>query len=397
MATPRHGHQKRMNAMKVLFEFGFTNPEIAQILGVSTDTIVADRRATNIVHTEPRNSKARFLRMVSEYAELVTDRRFMRERRDMNPDTVTMLKRGLEMVLRIPEILAALHGAETAAEISATTNPRAVCYHAILAAVFGLRATQYTAINAKEFFEEYLLKLYQHELPLPDSSDALRDGMLSAYLRQEMIGIKPLWTEQTAHLIIELLDELIATFTPKEQRVLEFRFGLKGEFKTLKQMGAYLGNAPERIRQIEQVALRKLKHHSRSLYLRILTESSAQLLECGLQQTIHALHEEKAKKLLDDINRGHKVVNFTAAQFQALARSVDEIEISVRAYNTLKNAGIKNIWELVQNNERDMLRSRNFGRKSIGEIKEILAKMGLHLDTHFDDAIRQAYEALTKR
>lgn len=62
-----------------------------------------------------------------------------------------------------------------------------------------------------------------------------------------------------------------------------------------------------------------------------------------------------------------------------LGRSVDELELSVRSYNCLKNANIKTIGELVQRNEPEMLKTRNFGRKSLNEIKEILTNMGLGL------------------
>ncbi|MBI1744983.1 MAG: DNA-directed RNA polymerase subunit alpha [Acidobacteria bacterium] len=60
-----------------------------------------------------------------------------------------------------------------------------------------------------------------------------------------------------------------------------------------------------------------------------------------------------------------------------LLRSVDELELSVRSYNCLKNANIKTIGELVQKSEAEMLKTKNFGRKSLNEIKEILTSMGL--------------------
>jgi DNA-directed RNA polymerase subunit alpha len=62
-----------------------------------------------------------------------------------------------------------------------------------------------------------------------------------------------------------------------------------------------------------------------------------------------------------------------------LNRSVEELELSVRSYNCLKNAGIQTIGELVQKSESEMLRTKNFGRKSLNEIKEILQTMGLGL------------------
>ena len=68
-----------------------------------------------------------------------------------------------------------------------------------------------------------------------------------------------------------------------------------------------------------------------------------------------------------------------------LDRSVEELELSVRSYNCLKNANITTIRELVQKSEQEMLKTKNFGRKSLNEIKEILAAMGLSLGLKFDE------------
>jgi DNA-directed RNA polymerase subunit alpha len=68
-----------------------------------------------------------------------------------------------------------------------------------------------------------------------------------------------------------------------------------------------------------------------------------------------------------------------------LKRSVEELELSVRSYNCLKNADIKTIGELVQKTEPEMLKTKNFGRKSLNEIKEILAEMGLSFGMKLGD------------
>src|SRR6516165_5365515 len=68
-----------------------------------------------------------------------------------------------------------------------------------------------------------------------------------------------------------------------------------------------------------------------------------------------------------------------------LNRSVEELELSVRSYNCLKNANIQTIGELVQKSEAEMLKTKNFGRKSLNEIKEILAQMGLSLGMKIDE------------
>ncbi len=62
-----------------------------------------------------------------------------------------------------------------------------------------------------------------------------------------------------------------------------------------------------------------------------------------------------------------------------LYRSIDELELSVRSSNCFRNANIRYIWELVQRTEPEMLKTKNFGRKSLNEIREILTEMGLTL------------------
>jgi DNA-directed RNA polymerase subunit alpha len=68
-----------------------------------------------------------------------------------------------------------------------------------------------------------------------------------------------------------------------------------------------------------------------------------------------------------------------------LNKSVDELELSVRSYNCLKNANIRTIGELVTKSEAEMLKTKNFGRKSLNEIKEILQSMGLSLGMRLDE------------
>jgi DNA-directed RNA polymerase subunit alpha len=67
-----------------------------------------------------------------------------------------------------------------------------------------------------------------------------------------------------------------------------------------------------------------------------------------------------------------------------LLRSVDELELSVRSANCLKNADIHKIWQLVSKSESEMLKTKNFGRKSLNEIKEVLSEMGLSLGMKMD-------------
>ena len=82
------------------------------------------------------------------------------------------------------------------------------------------------------------------------------------------------------------------------------------------------------------------------------------------------------KSDLDEVEGDHEDMSDVDPN---LYRSVDELELSVRAANCLKNANIRLIGELVQKSEPEMLKTKNFGRKSLNEIKEVLGMMGLGL------------------
>lgn len=83
----------------------------------------------------------------------------------------------------------------------------------------------------------------------------------------------------------------------------------------------------------------------------------------------------------------------TSPTNEALLKPVSELELSVRSANCLQNANIKYIYELVSKTEGEMLRTKNFGRKSLNEIKEILTQMGLGLGMKVDSIMKQVQNA----
>jgi DNA-directed RNA polymerase subunit alpha len=91
------------------------------------------------------------------------------------------------------------------------------------------------------------------------------------------------------------------------------------------------------------------------------------------QLTIFINFEETFEPLDEPVSEEQEKLN------ENLDRSVDELELSVRSANCLQNANIRYIGELVQRSEAEMLKTKNFGRKSLKEIKEILQEMGLQL------------------
>jgi len=103
---------------------------------------------------------------------------------------------------------------------------------------------------------------------------------------------------------------------------------------------------------------------------------AAKILKEQLQIFINFEETEEPQEFIPD--------HLPAGINENLLRKVDELELSVRSANCLQNANIRYIGELVQRSENEMLKTKNFGRKSLNEIKEILSEMGLGLGMKLD-------------
>jgi DNA-directed RNA polymerase subunit alpha len=104
---------------------------------------------------------------------------------------------------------------------------------------------------------------------------------------------------------------------------------------------------------------------------------AAKILKDHLTLFINFEEEPEAKEEATD--------NVRDQIWENLNRPVDELELSVRSANCLKNSNIRYIKDLVVKTEAEMLKTKNFGRKSLMEIKEILAKMNLSLGMKLED------------
>lgn len=107
------------------------------------------------------------------------------------------------------------------------------------------------------------------------------------------------------------------------------------------------------------------------------------------QMYIFINFEEEPEVSEDEADEELEAIN------ENLSKSVEELELSVRSYNCLKNADIRTIGALVTKSEMEMLKTKNFGRKSLNEIKEILSGMGLSFGMKLDDRgrpVRQEVE-----
>jgi DNA-directed RNA polymerase subunit alpha len=99
------------------------------------------------------------------------------------------------------------------------------------------------------------------------------------------------------------------------------------------------------------------------------------------QLTLFINFEEEPERVEEKPEEQPAIMN------ENLYRGVNELELSVRAANCLRNANIRWIGELVQKSEQEMLKTKNFGRKSLNEIKEILHEMGLHLGMKLENFV----------
>lgn len=151
--------------------------------------------------------------------------------------------------------------------------------------------------------------------------------------------------KQDENFIINILNRLKG----EQGEVVKMRFALGGEkFNTLKQVSERINKHKEWARQLELKALRELRQPWQKKHFGIFFRTFAE------------------EKLLE-----------TGTNSSLLETSMDEFDLSVRTRNCLKNADIKTIGDLIKKTEQEMLRTKNFGRKSLNELKKVLSEKGL--------------------
>jgi DNA-directed RNA polymerase subunit alpha len=225
------------------------------------------------------------------------------------------------------------------------------------------------------------------------------DGPKALYLRSDQAGVVTSGSIE-ADGDVEILDKGIYICTVSEGGKIDMEMRLKrgrGYISADKNFDADLGlgfipvdSVHSPVRKVnylvEAARLGQITDYDK-LSLEIWTNGtvtpadalglSAKLLKDHM--TIFINFEEEMETGQDGLHDGPALRN------ENLNRSVEELELSVRSYNCLKNANIATIGELIQKTEAEMLKTKNFGRKSLNEIKEILAQMGLSLGMKIDE------------
>src|SRR5450432_2476119 len=225
------------------------------------------------------------------------------------------------------------------------------------------------------------------------------DGPKALYLRADQPGVV------TSGMIeadgdVEILDKNIYLATLSEGGKLDMEMRLKrgrGYISADKNFDADLGIGFIPVDSVHS-PVRKVNYTVDAARLGQITDYDKLSLEVWTNGSLTPADSiGLAAKLLKDhmsifINfeeeieaSGHMDEGRMQLRNENLNRSVEELELSVRSYNCLKNANIQTIGELVQKTEPEMLKTKNFGRKSLNEIKEILAQMGLSLGMKIDE------------
>src|SRR5579864_5525143 len=225
------------------------------------------------------------------------------------------------------------------------------------------------------------------------------DGPKAIYLKADQPGVITSGMIE-ADSDVEILDKTIYIATVSEGGKLEMEMRLKrgrGYVSADKNFDSDLGIGFIPVDSVHS-PVRKVNFTVDAARLGQITDYDKLTLEVWTNGSVlPADSVGLAAKLLKDhmsifINFEEEIETTTATddrkpeiRNENLNRSVEELELSVRSYNCLKNANIQTIGELVQKTEAEMLKTKNFGRKSLNEIKEILASMGLSLGMKIDE------------
>lgn len=226
-------------------------------------------------------------------------------------------------------------------------------YALLIEAVFGYKLPALKGANAQEFLNSLTPET------TPRSKRELITSLTRFATTHFRADLAPVWPEEA----FTLIDHALTQLEVREAQVIEMCFGLKsGKAMSYPEAAEHFGFHKERVRQIEAKALRKLRHQSRARLLKPLTLSSHELLAEMLRENVvdsTPIHEK--------------------SYIEALRTSVDSLELSVRTYNALKNAGILTVAQLVEKPEAEFIKMPNFGRKSLNELKDLLPTLNLEL------------------
>lgn len=185
--------------------------------------------------------------------------------------------------------------------------------------------------------------------------------------------------------------------TPRQKLVITSLHGLDGKKETTKiEIAKELGTTFERVRQLEDGAVRKFRTPKRMGELRRFFRSIGEMTELiqNLEEEKAVLARENEEFLRQLAGKGDResTDSIDPENSSGLGRKLEELELSVRTANCLQNAELETIGQVIQLSESELLRTKNFGRKSLNELKWALEPLGFFLGTKLPPASATKYK-----
>lgn len=358
---------ERWPMIEILSRLGWGSGPIAQTIGWSQQTVIVDLKkkggTTKLFPGRPAGAYAVYEATFLFFAKY--------------PDLENPLRSGIWRFLQMNLLEAFSHGMNHAHEVlcQPTCSSELKPYVNLLWNVVFPRMSE-----PLHPLENYLSMVRTGEVDPPKSYEAALAGMIRLFHQsadRDNLMIR------TTDDLREGVDEWLSTIPKREEKILISSWGLQGQpEQTLDAIAAELGITRERVRQLEIATLKKLRSASMREKLRpfFLTMSE-------MHEDLAKAREKLAK--VEDFIRSGKSVEYIQDQgartylLEQLHRRCEDLELSVRSANCLQNTQLTYVWQLCQKSEAELLKTKNFGRKSLIEIKDILSDMGLRLGMEF--------------
>lgn len=374
-----HGQRReREPLVREIYGLGLSAREIAEITEWSEATLAQDIRRFGGSKAFPNRPKKGdvFAAVIRRYAEIMV---IFKDDEGSVSEEEKAVRGALAKWLREDLILAMLHGLEFALEqLTVPVFPLVQKgYARLLGSILGMAVGDPCSMESwpltatKFWWHNMLTAIHSGEEAIPQSRKHLGKMLVRRVLAERRAEIMPIWDES----VFSLVDEMLGTLTEREHKVICERFGIGvKKARTLEQIAPEWECTRERLRQIEAKAIRKLRTQAHKRHLGVCADPVGNALQRELAQRKAA--EEAAQQ---------PVVIESGTNLAELLRGVDELELSVAAFNCLSNENIVLIGELVQWTEPELLRTKNFGRKRLIEIKSELGRLGLTLGMEIGD------------
>ncbi len=379
---------RRRGLLKKLWELDIPNKTIAEYLQVSVATITHDLRAMELNGRYSTVDRATiFPRVLKHFAVLWS-----------NPscDNDDEFDSFLSQFIGLNDLMGEFAGAKRLANLLCDDEYHKITgYVKLLQAIFGTRdLSAYDSVTLDSILNKYFHDVADSRRALPECKEMffndILDMLADVVRKQTLSGIN----EES----IKVISVALSSLREREQLVVRYWFGLGQEKKTLAAIGKEMNVGAARVRQILRNAIQNLRHPSRSKMLKALVrpmqETVTEVATCMKEDFLLVQAEKNMEARLP----GSTLNQYSADQIKQFMTPVSDLELSVRTANCLQKIAIRNmrIGDLVRFNEISLLKIKDFGRKSLKEINDVLTERRLTLAMDLPANWREEAEKLFK-